>query len=215
MFKPFKSRLIASTLLGAALLASSGARAVPVSAWELATVSGNWSDSWSFGDLFTVGSSNITVSSLGALDVGLDGFKSNGILVGLYRESDQALLASTALNSSNGLVGNYRFASIADVQLQANTAYRVVAVNGDDDYNTALGSPVAVDPRITWNGYGYCRSAALSFCNANMGSERTWMANFRLDDDSSGGKVPEPSSLALLGLGLLALVARKARSPAA
>ena len=103
MFKPFKSRLIASTLLGAALLASSGARAVPVSAWELATVSGNWSDSWSFGDLFTVGSSNITVSSLGALDVGLDGFKSNGILVGLYRESDQALLASTPGLAGSGV----------------------------------------------------------------------------------------------------------------
>jgi hypothetical protein len=216
MFKPFKTRLIATALFGAALLASTGAQAVPVSAWELNTVSGIRLGSWSFGDLFTVGSSDITVSTLGALDVGLDGFPSTqGILVGLYRESDQTLLASTAVSGSNALVGNYRFADIPDIQLLANTAYRVVAVNGGEAYNMTQGTPNSVDPRISWNGYGYCASTTLSFCNDQTGTERTWLGNFQLDNAPGNGTVPEPSSLALLGLGLLALVARRSKGRAA
>lgn len=209
----FKTRLLAAALFGSALFASAGAHAVPVSAWELSSVTGFRDDTWAFGELFTVGSSNITVTSLGALDVGLDGFVTRGGLsVGLYRESDQALLASTTVQSSDGLVGNYRFHDITDVQLLAGTAYRVVAVNADDLYNIATGTPNSVDPRISWNGWAYCGATALTFCNVDSGADRTWMGNFQLDAGTAG-TVPEPSSLALLGLGLLGLVAgrRKAK----
>jgi PEP-CTERM motif len=206
MSTPIKTRVLAALLLGSALFASPAAQAVPVSAWELDAVSGFRSDAWSFNDLFTVGASSITVSSLGALDVGLNGFIGNrGILVGLYRESDQALLASTAVLSTDPLSGNYRFSDIPDVQLQANTAYRVVAANNDDLYNTMTGTPSVVDPRITWDGYGYCAGSTPTLCDEFSGTERTWLGNFQLDNGGAG-KVPEPSSLALIGLGLLALV---------
>jgi PEP-CTERM motif len=218
MFKPSKTRVLAAVLFSSAMLASTGAQAVPVSAWELSAVNGFRTDSWSFGDLFTVGASNVTVSRLGALDVGLDGFTTrNGIQVGLYRESDMALLASTAVQSSDALVGNYRFTGIANVLLLANTAYRVVAVNADDLYNTMTATPSSVDSRITWNGYGYCQASALTFCDNFTGTERTWMGNLQLDGAGSGGgggTVPEPSSLALMGLGLLALVAGRRGSQA-
>jgi hypothetical protein len=207
MFTKAKTHLLAAVLLGSAVFATSEAQAVPVSAWELSSVNGFRSDSWAFGDLFTVGANNITVTSLGALDVGLNGFQSNaGIAVGLFRESDQALLASTAVLSTDALTGNYRFSDIADIQLLANTAYRVVAVNADDLYNTQTGTPNLVDTRISWDGYGYCQATALTFCNNFVGTERTWMGNFQLDNVPTG-TVPEPSSLALMALGLLALVA--------
>jgi hypothetical protein len=201
-----KTRLLAAMLFGSALFASTGAQAVPVSAWELSSVSPLRNDAWSFNDMFTVGSGNITVSSLGALDVGLDGFvTARGIQVGLYRESDQALLASTVVLSTDALSGNYRFSNIADIQLLANTAYRVVAANNDDSYNILTGTPSVVDSRISWDGYGYCQSNTITFCNNFSGTERTWLANFQLDNGATGS-VPEPSSLALIALGLLALV---------
>ena len=208
---PFQARLLSAVVCGAALLALSGtARAVPVSAWELGDVSGSSSESWSFGELFTVGASNVVVTGLGALDVDKDGFVTNGgIAVGLYRESDQALLASTHVRSSDALVGNYRFSDIADVLLSANTAYRVVAVSGDDLYNVSDSTPIGVDPRISWNSYAYCRTTALTFCDNFPGQERTWLGNFQLD--APAGSVPEPSSLALLAVGLLGVAARRRR----
>jgi hypothetical protein len=83
-------------------------------------------------------------------------------------------------------------------------------VNADDAYNTGLGIPTLIDPRISWNGYDYCTSTALIFCTNQTGADSTWLGNFQLDDGAGGvGSVPEPNSLALTGLGLLGLLARR------
>jgi hypothetical protein len=188
------------------------AGAAPISAWELTNPSDFRNDSWSFGELFTVGASNIEVTALGAYDNNGDGFVSGRVPVGIYRESDDALLASTTVNSADPLIGHYRFASITPLVLVANTAYRVVGVNLDDQYNITTGTPNSVDPRITWNSYGYCAATVLTSCDSFTGTDRSWFANFQID--SAGSAVPEPMSLTLVGLGLLGAGVRRYRGRA-
>jgi hypothetical protein len=167
--------------------------------------------SWSFGEIFTVGAQNISVTALGAFDAGGDGFVSTGgIPVGIFRESDGALLVSTNVTSGDSLSAFYRYASISPLTLLSGISYRVVAVSESDLYNVDLG--FTVDPAITRSGYGYCSTTTLTKCDANTGDERVWMANFQFDN-GGGSQVPEPFSLVLSGAGLVALaIVRKRRA---
>jgi len=194
-----------------AVLASSVILATPVlaaTAFTLTSTSDFRNSSWSFGEIFTVGSSNITVNSLGAYDAGGDGFvTAGGIPVGIFRESDGALLASTNVTGSDPLIANFRYQAISSLVLVANTSYRVVAVNRDDLYNIATA--FTVDPAITRTGYGYCNTTSLTSCNNIGGSERVWMANFQFN-----GGVPEPATWALMivGFGLVGVSMRRPKA---
>lgn len=154
--------------------------------------------SWSFGEIFTVGASDITVTSLGAYDAGGDGFVSaGGIPVGIFRESDDVLLTSTNVLSSDPLSSFYRYAAITPLTLLAGQQYRVVAVSLNDLYNIGLG--YIIDPAVTYDGYGYTSSTTLVSANTFTGTERVWMANFQFDTGVPG-EVPEPMSLAIWSL---------------
>ena len=59
--------------------------------------------------------------------VGAGGFvTAGGIPVGIYRESTQALLASTTVTSGDPLNGDFRYHSITPLTLLAGVQYRVV-----------------------------------------------------------------------------------------
>ncbi|PHS07375.1 MAG: PEP-CTERM sorting domain-containing protein [Blastopirellula sp.] len=167
-------------------------------------------NTWSFGEIFTVGGQDLTVNSLGAFDANGDGFvTSGGIPVGIYLESDQSLLVSTNVMSSDPLIGNFRFGDISPLTLLSGEQYRVVAVNRDDLYNKTVNA-YDVSSLVSYDGYGYGQFANLTFSNVFTGGTNThgvWMANL----DASPSTVPEPTSLAIFGIGALCMGASAAR----
>lgn len=183
--------------------------AKPAQALEMFTLnsdSGFRNDSWSFGEIFTP-NTDIEVTSLGAYDNGGNGFATpGGIPVGIFRESDNSLLSSTLIQSTDQLINKFRYQTIAPILLNAGEAYRVVGVNRDDVYNVASG--FSVNSLINRTGHGYCRTGFLTSCNQFTGSDRVWMANFQANEAQV---VPAPAAVlpGLFGMGMAAIRKRK------
>ncbi|PKG81357.1 PEP-CTERM sorting domain-containing protein [Colwellia sp. 75C3] len=157
----------------------------------------------SYGEIFTVGSQDLTVTALGAYDHDQDGFLTiGGIQVGLYLESDGSLLTSASVQSSDALDGLFRFSDIANLTLLSGEQYRIVADTGLDQYNVAEGS-ATFDSRVTSNGYMQCGDNKQFCTNGSTGMGYTLMANLQFSDSASGPTpVPEPMSFGLFALGL-------------
>jgi hypothetical protein len=195
----FKSILIKTALASMLILSSASHSAL---LYEVNGNPGSSNGSWSFGQIFTVGSSDLFVSGLGAFDDAGNGFvTSGGIGVNLYLESDDSLLASTFALSSDNLVNSYRVSSIGEVVLTAGETYRVAAASGSDKYYTSTS--FSTSPDITSFSFGYCPSTVTITCDSYSGDYSAWMANLEYSMASSViESVPEPSILALMGLGL-------------
>ncbi len=167
--------------------------------------------SYAFGEIFTVGPSDLLVTSLGAFDAGMDGFfTEGGIPVGIFRESDDELLASTIVQTDDPLIDTFRYRALIDpLVLLSGVDYRVVAVNRDDLYNISFD--YIVNPLINRTGYGYCRTRFLISCDDLTGDETVWMANFTAVP-TGPEPVPEPGSLILFGTGVAAMYTRARRA---
>jgi hypothetical protein len=174
-------------------------------AWTFTAPSEFRNDSYSFGEVFTVGPNDITVTALGAYDAGLNGFltpsESGGIPAGIYNETTNALLASTNVLGTDPLANHFRFHAIAPLVLLAGQTYRVVAVNELDLYNITDFQEV-VNPAITRLRHGACATTTLTKCDDFADIEPLFFANFQFDVAAS---VPEPATLGLMALALLAM----------
>lgn len=141
---------------------------------------------------------NITITDLGIVD-DFDGTLDSSHEVGLWRNSDQALLASTTVSSADTLFNGFWYASVAPVQLSAGTEYTLGAVYASDDLDSYISGPsnittdmisatVGVEPGAADLGFIYPPVDSIG----NLG---------RIGPNAL--YVPEPSSLMLCGLGLL------------
>jgi Domain of unknown function (DUF4082)/PEP-CTERM motif len=156
---------------------------------------------------------NVSVTDLGCFAKVFDDNQSvSSIEVGLW-DSGGALLASNSVTATSPLVGETRYESITPVALLPNQVYNVGIFSpsgtiGIDVAGVAANGTIGVSPEIT------LRAAASS----SPGSGFTFPAE---DQQAFGsiyagpnfeyqGRVPEPGSWVLLGLGGLFLVAGRA-----
>jgi PEP-CTERM motif len=197
-------------LLSIGLLAAPLACYGDVPLWEFTTPGNSFTNgSWDFGNVFTVGSSNVVITELGYYDDG-DGLISPHD-VGIYNFTTGNLLASTTVTNADPLTGHFNYAPIAPLTLLAGGEYEIVGVSGADNY--------------TWNDPGFASNSSITYVGNTwqFGSSLAFM-NFLQNDLSDGywgpdamiatDPTPEPATITLLGavLACLAVFARRRAS---
>jgi hypothetical protein len=178
---------------------------------------GNQDWQGSLGTDFTVKGTSILVTQLGAYDSGADGFVGS-IQVGIFRIDTGALVGTveTLTTGNTTLVGFDRFFDVADFVLTPGD-YSVVAkgfsgsdLNGNTKSDTVGGPTENGSDLITFIGksrFDYQPTAFGRPTTIDGGPENRYDAgSFQFV------AVPEPGSVALLGLGLLGFVASRRKS---
>lgn len=87
---------------------------------------------YTIGNLIEVGGSPVSINALGVQDRGADGYDGGSVDVGLWSADGLTLHRSVTVVGTDTLgADNYRYASVAEFTLLANTSYLIGATVGD------------------------------------------------------------------------------------
>lgn len=187
--------------------------AAPVSATPVYTFTSTpdaMTGSYTFKQKFTVGTTAISINSLGFYD-----YLGNGLaeshLMGLFDNAGKLLISTTiAAGSGSALEYGFRWQGISTTVLAAGSIFSLVSQSNLDPHNMMPG--FALNPKVTSVEGGYVSGA--SFNPNTIGTSKDniiWTGNFNIVDNV----VPEPTSVALMGLGIAALAFRPKKGKAA
>jgi len=160
------------------------------------------------GGEFSVGGQDMLATDIGFFDSSQNGLAESHEM-GIFA-SDGTLLRSGTIGAGTGasLINQFRYIGIAPLLLSAGQTYRVGAVftTGDDPvlfpgYVTGFSTV----PDITFNGSRFAFGATLDDPTLSFGGDPAY---FGVNINATA--VPEPTTLLLLGSGVVALIRRRA-----
>ena len=213
LFEPMKKSI--HLLAVFAVCAMAGLGSADSTAVSLVPAAGNTFNNgggYTLGYEFTVGSTPITVTSLGYFDTGV---LVNSHAVGIFSQSGTLLLSGTVPTGSIPVnMFAYTTALTGTASLAANTSYFIGGVSGLVDPYAFNPTSLSTAPDITYDQAAYTASSTLTFPSSTDTDTGYFGPNFTFVPPAG---TPEPMTigLSLVGLGIAVWRRMKVRAEAA